>query len=269
MKLAHCSFAFLLAAAVAAPAASLDFDGLLEGLSGMTGPQLETYVQPLADAATLLASSTTFHNGRSKGIAGLDVGVRAVVLPFSGGDRTGILSEVAGDYGAQAAAASGLVLPILSVDKGLIKGFQVGGRFMSLETSKDVGPLSLMGASLRFELNELFHVPLLMPRIGLQGDWSRLAVGDHLETTATSIDLIVSKSFLILEPYGGFSIGKATTNVSFEDAVGVNVDQDVDSDLNRLTLGLNLKFFPMLRLNLEAGLGAYNSYGAGLLFELF
>lgn len=275
MKLSRCLSALALGALLTAPAAAVNFDDLLEGFSGSTDAQLEEFLQPLGDAAALLATSGSFHTGRSKGIAGLDAGVRFTLLPFSSGERDGILSEEAGSYAAQATAASGLGLPMLVVNKGLIKGFQVGARFMALELSKDVGSLGLMGASLRFEFNELFHVPLLMPRIGLQGDWSRLTVGDALETTATTFDLIVSKSFVVLEPYAGYTIGKATTNAAFEtqpaDAFQQPVawDLDVKSDVSRLAVGLNVTPFPMLRLNVEAGLGDYSSYSAGLIFNLF
>jgi hypothetical protein len=274
MKLASRWIAPALAAFLALPAAAADFDELLEGFAGSTEAEVRTYVQPLADAAALLSSSATFHSGRSKGIAGLDAGLRFVTLPFSGGDRGGILAESVGSLGSEATAASGLALPVLSLNKGLAKGFQVGGRFMALELSKDVGNLTLLGASLRYELNELFHVPLLMPRIGLQADWSRLSVGDHLETTATAVNLIVSKSFVMLEPYAGYTVGTASTDVAFTTRPEPPIqpqtwDVDLDSDISRLVLGLNFTPFPMLRLNAEVGLAETNSYGVGLLFNLF
>jgi len=244
-------------------ARAANFDDLL---SGVAQGAAEAYAQPLADAGTLLAGAGTFHSARSKGIAGLDAGIKLLMVPVSSGD------PAAGSILDQT-EASALGLPVLVANKGLVKGLQVGARFMSLELSKDVGQLDLVGASLRFELNELFHVPLLMPRIGLQADYTRLAVGESVTTTVTGLDLIVSKSFVILEPYAGLSLLKGSTDLGYthRPAVGdpVSVSATLDSDATRLAAGLNFTPFPLLRVNAEYALADYSTITVGLLFNLF
>jgi hypothetical protein len=243
-------------------AAARSFDDLL---AGQAEAQVKTYAQPLGDALSVVASAGAFHGARSKGIAGLDAGLKVVLSPLGAADIPAgtLLDET---------EASAVGLPMLVVNKGLFKGFQVGARYMSLELSKDVGKLDHMGASLRFEVNELFHVPLIMPRIGLQGDWNQLKVGESITTTTTGVDLIVSKSFLILEPYAGLSLVKGTTDLDYTyDAAGtpVNVGVSLDSDVTRLTAGLNLTPFPLLRLNAEYALTDYPTYTLGVLVNLF
>jgi hypothetical protein len=244
-------------------AQALTFDDLLS----VSNPDaIDEYTQPLGDVATQMALSASFHSGRSKGIAGLDVGLRFVTLPFSTGEEEGILADT---------EAKALALPMLSINKGLIKGFQIGVRYMSLEINEDIGDLDFMGASLRWEFNEIFHIPLLMPRIGLQANWNRLKVGEALETEATGFDLIVSKSFIILEPYAAYSIGTGNTQIrySMENPIDgfpdIPISEEVDSDVNRLVLGLNITPFPLVRINTEVALADYNTYTVGLLFNLF
>jgi len=187
----------LLCALLAIGARSSDavsFDDLLAGFSSTVESEIEAYVQPLADANALLASSGAFHSGRSKGLAGLELGVKATALPFSSGDQSGILADT------ELKTAG---VPMLVLSKGLFKGFQVGARGMLLELSKDLGRFTLFGASLRWEMNELFHIPLLMPRIGLQGNWNSFKLGETLATSGLSFDFVVSKSLVLIEPYAG------------------------------------------------------------------
>jgi hypothetical protein len=255
-----CAAALLLPASLQAQS----FDDLLDEFGLQTPDAVQDYVQPLGDVVSQLALSGSFHNGRSKSIAGLDVGIRFVLLPFSSGDEEGILAATDANLAA---------LPMLTVNKGLLKGFQLGARFMSLELSEEVGNLDYMGASLRWEFNEIFHIPLLMPRVGLQVNWNRLKLGESLETEATSFELIVSKSFVMLEPYAAYSMGEGTTKIRYSLASGGSelgtVSEEVESDVDRLVFGLNFTPFPMLRINAEAALGNYNTYTTSLILNLF
>ena len=252
--------------ALALTAGAASFDDLLAGFGSSGAAQVKAYTQPLGDAATALATGGAFHGARSKGIAGFDLGIKVLLLPVSSGDAPAgsILASSQTDV-------STLGLPMLTASKGLVKGLQVSGRYMGLELSKDVGKLSYMGASLRFELNELFHVPLLMPRIGLQADWNKLEVGESLSTTATSLDLIVSKSFVIIEPYAGLSLAKGTTDISYTSTAlpGQQVGVSLDSKPLRLAAGVSVTPFPLLRINAEVAKGDFTTATLGVLINLF
>ncbi len=240
--------------------AATSFDDLLDEVIVNTNAELETYVQPLADALAQGASTATFHSAGSKGLLGLDLGVKLQTLSFGSGDQEGILDQ---------SEANAAVLPVLFVNKGLVAGWMVGVRGMSLKLSDEVGTLTLLGGAVRWEVNELFDIPLVMPRIGLQANYNRLSVGEYLQTDALSFDLLVSKQLLILGPYAGYSYGKATTNLDFTSRSNLPVDMDLDSDISRLTLGLNITPFPLLRINAEYSMGTYDTYTVGLLFDLF
>jgi hypothetical protein len=256
----------LLSALTLAPArAATSFDDMLMSVGSS---RATAYVQPLADAATLLAGGGAFHGARSKGVAGFDLGVKLLVLPVaSGSPAVGTILDQTD--------VSAVGLPMVVANKGLIKGLQVGARYMSLEFNKDVGQLSMVGASLRFELNELFHVPILMPRIGVQGDWNQLKIGESLTTTATGLDLIVSKSFIFIEPYAGVSLltGKSDlvytyTSDGMADVTG-RVNTSLDSKATRLAAGVNITPFPLLRINAEYAMADYNTMTVGVLLNLF
>jgi hypothetical protein len=239
------------------------FDDILSEFTTSAELGLEDYTQPLGDVAALLSSDGGFHTGKSKGILGFDLGLKMVVVSFGSGDEEGILEANEN--------VDGVGIPFIFANKGLPKGFTVGAKFSSLEISKDVGSLSLMGANLRWEANEIFHIPLLMPRIGLQANWNKMDIGDNFSTTSTSFDLIVSKSLAIIQPYIGYSIGSATTDVSYTPESLLIAEQDIelDSDISRLTLGLNVTPFPLLRINAAYTMADYNAVNVGLLFNLF
>ena len=240
--------------------AAPSFDSLLEDYYLSSEQALEDYVEPLTDALAQGASTATFHSAGSKGLLGLDLGIKLQTLSFASGDQTDILD----DNGVSAA-----VLPVLFVNKGLVGGWMIGARGMSYEMNDEVGKLTLLGALVRWEANELFDIPLVMPRVGLQANFNRLMVGDHLTTDALTFDLLVSKQLLMFGPYAGYSFGKATTNLDFTSSNNLPVDLDVDATIGRLTLGMNFTPFPLLRINAEYGMGAYDTYTVGLLFNLF
>jgi hypothetical protein len=254
----------LLSALTLAPArAATNFDDLLQGV----GVGVKTYAQPLGDASTLLAGGGAFHGARSKGVAGFDLGVKVLMLPVASGNPAAgtILDQT---------DVSAVGLPMLVANKGLIKGLQVGARYMSLEFSKDVGQLSMVGASLRFELNELFHVPILMPRIGVQGDWNQLKIGEAVTNTTTGLDLIVSKSFIFIEPYAGVSLLSGTTDLEYtytpaSPAPPQQISTSLDSKATRLAAGVNITPFPLLRINAEYAMADYNTMTVGVLLNLF
>lgn len=264
MKMARFVTAGLLSTLVLTPArAATSFDDMLKSVGNSRAKE---YVQPLADVATLLAGGGAYHSARSKGVAGFDLGVKLLLIPVSSGDpATGTILDQTD--------VSPIGLPMLVANKGLIKGIQVGARYMSLEL--DVGQFSMLGASLRFELNELFHVPLLMPRIGVQGDWNQLKIGESLTNTTTGVDLIVSKSFIFLEPYAGISLLKGSTDLEYtytsdgEVTLTGHVNTSLDSDATRLAAGVNITPFPLLCINAEYALSDYSTMTVGVLLSLF
>ncbi len=259
----------LLTLALLATSALPAFAGALDDLlSDIAEDQLKEYASPFADATTLVTGSGVYHNGRAKGLAGLDVGLKIVTVPFSSGDSpAGSMLDSNGGTDA-----SGIGLPVLVANKGLFKGFQVGARFSQLEFNEDIGDLGLLGASVRFELTELLPLSLVLPRISVQADWSKLEIGDTIENTTTGVDLIVSKSFAIIEPYAGVSMLKGTTKFDYtyeEAGFSAKVSSELDSDMTRLAAGLNFTPFPLLKLNAEYGISDYNTFTVGLLFNLF
>lgn len=256
-----------LALAALAPAAlAQSFDEILRDTEEASGNARRAFLQPLADASGLLASSGTYFTGKSHGLVGFDIGLRIPTVMLASGDQLGILDE-------DVTPVSALAVPILVANKGLPKGFQVGARAMKLELSKDVGDLTLYGASLRWEANEVFHIPFVMPRMALQANWSQVKVGESLTTDGLTFDLIVSKKLAILEPYGGYSTGTLNSVFEYEfvpveGQPGTPIKEELDASVGRLSLGLNVTPLPTLRVNAEYGMGDFNTLTFGLILSV-
>ncbi len=260
MKLYHA----LLGLSLFAPALlAQSFDEILADYRNENEAQREAYFMPLAEVSGLLASSATFHNGKSHGIAGFDVGLRLPLLMFDNETGT-ILDE-------NTTEVSTIGMPMLVASKGLPKGFQLSARFMQIELSEDVGELGLLGAGLRWHVNELFNIPLVMPQFALQANWSKLSLGESIESSGMTFDLAVSKKLLLLEVYGGYTTGSMTSTFDYSYEVAgnrVSVNDELDSDVSRLSLGLNWTLLPTLRINAEYGLAESNSLTFGLIMSV-
>lgn len=258
------SFACLLALGLTASCGlAQSFDDILQNSETAAGNARRTFLQPLADASGLLASSGTFFTGKSHGMVGFDIGLRLPTVMLASGDQLGILAE-------ETTPVSALAVPMLVANKGLVKGFQVGARAMKLQLSEDVGDLTLYGASLRWEANEVFHIPIVMPRVALQANWSQVKVGEALTTDGLTFDLIVSKKLAIIEPYGGYSTGTLNSVFEYQNAnlPGQTITQELDASVGRLSLGMNFTPLPTLRVNAEYGMGDYNSLTFGLILSV-
>lgn len=253
----------LLALGAGSVTTAQSFDDILRDFEGNGAG---AYLQPLADASALLATSGTFTTGKSHGIAGFDVGLRLPLVMLTSGDQLGILAE-------DVTPVSALGVPMLCANKGLIKGFQVGARLMKLQLSEDVGDLTLYGGSVRWEANEIFHIPFVMPRVALQANYSRLQVGESLTTDGLSMDLIVSKKVAIIEGYAGYTTGTLDSVfewefVPVEGQPGTTLTEELEAKASRLSLGVNLTPLPALRVNAEYGMGDYNSLTFGLILSV-
>ena len=93
-----------------------------------------------------------------------------------------------------------------------------------------------------------------MPALSIRGSYSRLEGVHKLEMDARSVDLIISKGFLMFTPYAGLSIINIEGS---SDIVGLH---DVGETEKRILVGLQLSLFPLI-INAEASFGEVPQYG--------
>jgi hypothetical protein len=235
--------------------------GIVDELLTLDAAQLELQAPPLVKSFNAFLNQGLYHNGASHGVPGFDVGVKALFLVVPEDKREGLLDLAGVDK---------LVLPVLHGSVGLMNGFQVSGRFFMADLGEKLGPVTDLGAGLRFEFNEIFNVPLVMPRIGLQYFLNSFSLGDEISTLSHNYDLIVSKKLIFVEPYGGFGFSRTTMKFAYTFEVmgfpGQEISTSFTEQSSHLVLGLNVVPFPLLRLNAAYTLNAdYHLFNLGLL----
>ena len=161
------------------------------------------------------------------GITGFDVSIEATSTDIS-------------KSGAALKAATGgaldvttIIIPKLHVSKGLPFGFDVSASMASVPTTN----IKLFGAELRYAL---LKGGIALPAIALRGSISRMTGVDELSFDTKSLDLSISKGFLMFTPYAGVG------------TVWVNNTPNLTSNPNGLTAqSFNLtKTFIGLNVNL-------------------
>ena len=204
--------------------------------------QLTDKATPVVNAFHGLINQGLYHNASSHGLPGFDIGVKALFLQIPTDQQTGVLAS---------ADVKALTLPVAQASIGLLKGFQVSGRFFTADLGA-AGKLTLLGGGARFELNEIVDIPLLAPRFALQYFHNSLRLGDVFSANSSSYDLMVSKKLFIIEPYAGF--GYSSTSIAFDyvnSLTQVAVSKTLDTSGSRLVVGFNWIPFPLLRINAE------------------
>ncbi len=131
------------------------------------------------------------------GITGFDIGVEATVTDMSRSSAalataTGITSPV-----------TILIVPKLHVAKGLPFGIDVAAFMSKIPTSN----IQLVGAELRYSI---IDGGLAIPAVAIRGAITRMTGVDQLAFDTKSLDISISKGFLMLTPYAG--VGQVWVN---------------------------------------------------------
>jgi len=122
------------------------------------------------------------------GITGFDLGLEL--------SATKLQNPAAWDRASSGSAPSTLYVPKLHLHKGLPAGFDVGAFYTSVPGSN----IKLWGGEVRYAL---LKGNTAMPAIGLRGAYSKLNGVDQLDFHTTSMELAISKGFLMFTPYAG------------------------------------------------------------------
>lgn len=163
----------------------------------------------LAEDFTAAGSYKAVAPGEPLGITGFDVGV----------ELTGTKLQSADVWKKAGADISVLPVPKLHVHKGLPFNIDVGASLAAVPGSD----IKLFGAELRYAILE---GNVAMPAVAIRGAFTKLSGVSQLELDTKSVELTVSKGFLMLTPYAG--VGRVWGNVKpnvaslNEEKVGAN-----------------------------------------------
>lgn len=125
------------------------------------------------------------------GITGFDVSVEATSTDIS---KSGAALKLAT---AGALDVTRIIIPKLHVSKGLPFGLDVSASMAAVPSTN----IKLVGAELRYAI---LKGGIAMPAIALRGAMSRMTGVDQLSFDTKSLDLSISKGFLMFTPYAGF-----------------------------------------------------------------
>jgi len=158
------------------------------------------------------------------GLPGFDVGVETTFTAPQSVDKWG---SAIGNKDL-----SLLPLPKLHAHIGLPFDIDVGGVYAMVPGSN----IKYFGGELRYSF---VSGNLALPAVAVRGAFTKLSGVDHFDMSTKSVELTVSKGFLMFTPYAG--IGEVWANSSSDLKVGaVNAFSDVDLSLFKMFLGLNI-----------------------------
>ncbi len=133
-----------------------------------------------------------------------------------------------------------VIAPKLYLHKGLPFGIDVGG-FLGSSSNSDV---DLFGVEVKYAL---LKGGVAKPAIGLRAAYTQLDGIDQLEMDTASLDISISKGFVMLTPYAG--AGVVWVNATPEKEASI-LDEE-DPQLSKFFAGLNVNL-ALLNLAFEA-----------------
>ena len=199
---AACAFSF-------PAAASADFDRL----QALTQAELAN----LAKDFTAVASYKSIAPAEPLGIIGFDIGAAVSATRL---DNAAIWEKAGFEHAT-------VYMPTLRAQKGLPFGVDIGASLTAVPDSS----IKLIGAEIKYAL-----VPggIATPAVAIRAAATRLSGVDELDLDTRSVELTVSKGFLMLTPYAGIGKvwGSLTPNVG-------NLKKETPSG-NKVFAGFNL-----------------------------
>lgn len=175
------SLALLLAATSA-----FSWAGDIDSLNLLTQPQFRKFSEDLTGALSYKAIAPA----EPLGITGFDIGIEASFTKLESANnwKTATGSDL-----------STLPVPKLHAHKGLPFNFDLGAFYTSIPSTN----VKVYGGELRYALVE---GGVAMPAVAVRGAFSKMTGVDQLDFNTQSMELSVSKGFLMLTPYAG--VGK-------------------------------------------------------------
>ena len=184
------------------------------------------------------------------GITGFDVSVEMVVTDIN--DQKQYWQKLVDDNDPY----SFLAVPRLHVQKGLPFNIDVGAMYMAVPNSN----IKLWGIEAKYAILE---GSMLTPAVSVRASYSQLLGVDDIDLNTQSLDLLVSKGFLMFTPYGGVSMIRVNGSENSE----IVTLGDVNETSYRALAGIQFSPLPLLIINGEISFGDVEQYGLKIGFR--
>ncbi len=178
------------------------------------------------------------------GMLGFDVSLETVVTDISD-DKEFWINLVSDNN-----PSTYLPIPRLHVQKGLPFNIDVGAMYVSVPSTN----ITLWGLEAKYAILE---GSTLTPAVSVRTSYTSLSGVDDISINTQTLDVLVSKGFLMFTPYAGISLfrinGSERTDI-------VELD-DVNTTGYRALVGMQFSPLPLMIINAEIALGEVAQYG--------
>ena len=150
-----------------------------------------------------------------------------------------------------------LLIPKVHIQVGLpVIPIDIGYMYASVPTTD----IKLQGVELKYAI---LKGGVAMPAVAIRGAYTKLSGINVFEMETKSLDLSISKGFLIFTPYAGVGQVWITSTPIGPTATLLNLKKEEISETKGF-VGAKLTFFPFLNLVAEAGFAKVNLYSLRL-----
>ncbi len=225
---------------IATIASARDIGFTLDTADEITQDQFDKFIKELGMALTFNPMAPA----EPLGITGFDVSAEIVASDIS--DDKDYWKKLVGDDSPFAY----LPVPRLHVQKGLPFNFDIGAMYVAVPDSN----VKLWGIELKYAILE---GTAATPALCVRGSYSSLTGVDDIDLNTIAADVLISKGFLMVTPYGGLSIVRIAGS---ENSDYVTLD-DVNETCFRGIVGVQFSPFPLFVINGEVSYGEIMQYG--------
>ncbi len=180
------------------------------------------------------------------GITGFDIGIEVVASDIGDNEEYWAKFIENGD------TYSYLPVPRVHIQKGLPFNIDVGAMYVYVPDSN----IKLWGAEIKYAILEGTTVT---PALAVRASYSKLEGVDDIDLNTQSLDLLISKGFVMLTPYAGVSVTRISGSET-NDTLPVDLEEVTEVGYKGL-VGLQISPFPLFNITLEASLGEVVQYG--------
>lgn len=217
------------------------------GFSGpMTQDEFRAFAKEMGTALWFSPGSPA----ESLGVTGFDVSADLILTDVNQGE--GYWQHMTlGDTESMMTATR------VHAQKGLPFGLDVGVMVLDYRDSN----ASAWGLEFRYAL---LDGSTIMPAVSARLSYAKLNGVDDLSMSTTSLDLMISKGFLMVTPYGGISLARVDATPNME-GIGLH---GINENITQVFAGVQISPLPFLVINGEVVSGEVKSYSlkAGIRF---
>ena len=229
-----------------------------------TRDQIDDQIEPLLQLFAALVGSGFVNTAELHGIAGFDLGARAVLAIVPDEYKTVVPSQPQGPLAGQ----NVVPLPFLNASLGLPGNLEAMGRLFTFPLGDDPtrGTVTLAGLGLKYGILQL---PAL-PKIVVIGAYHMLFVPEDFDfctVKVASAKVFSSVDFFIFTLYVGTGIDRTFLTVEIP-ADSPNFPggfkETFSGTHTHTTVGLTATIFPLVRANFDYNFGQFPSATVGL-----